>query len=395
MIFNLKEKGIARRAVMLLTLIASLTLTSTNLRANTGSCGGTIISVPFSDVQSSNIFFCAIAEAYFSGLTNGTTATTYSPGDNVTREQMAAFVSRTLDQSLARGSQRAALGQWWTQQFFSSSAETSVGGFPLSVKSDGEYLWVGGAGAVGRVRASDGKYIEFWTTGTDNAADLLIANGRIYALCGGSPAKLYAIDPEQPAGNAALLTTLPVGANGIAYDGEHILTANASSITNYHVPSGSQITYSSGFNQPAGIVYDGHTFWVTDSGDDKLKQVLVTGQISQVVDVGHFPGSPVFDGTNIWVPCGSNQVTVVRAATGQVIATLTDNGLGGSTAAAFDGERIMITNGTTDSVSLWRATDLKALGSFSTGAGTIPQGVCSDGINFWVVLRNSEKLARY
>src|SRR6266404_3073624 len=120
------KKRIARRSVMLLILIASLTLTSTNLRANTGTCGGTIISVPFSDVQSSNIFFCAIAEAYFSGLTNGTTATTYSPGDNVTREQMAAFVSRTLDQSLKRGSQRAALGQWWTQQFFSASAETSV-----------------------------------------------------------------------------------------------------------------------------------------------------------------------------------------------------------------------------------------------------------------------------
>jgi hypothetical protein len=59
-------------------------------------------TVPFTDV-SSNIFFCQIAEAYFSGLTNGTTPTTYSPDDFVRRDQMAAFTTRTQDAALIRG----------------------------------------------------------------------------------------------------------------------------------------------------------------------------------------------------------------------------------------------------------------------------------------------------
>ena len=68
-------------------------------------------TLPFTDVMG-NIFFCQIAEAYFSGLTNGTTPTTYSPSDPVLRDQMAAFVTRTQDSALRRGSRRAALGQW-------------------------------------------------------------------------------------------------------------------------------------------------------------------------------------------------------------------------------------------------------------------------------------------
>src|SRR6478672_294590 len=67
--------------------------------------------LPFTDTGSTT--FCAqIAEAYYSGLSNGTTATSYSPSAVVNREQMAAFVTRTLDQSLLRGSRRAALNQW-------------------------------------------------------------------------------------------------------------------------------------------------------------------------------------------------------------------------------------------------------------------------------------------
>src|SRR4030095_407857 len=97
------------RLIMLIAAVSLITAASTVLQASqTGSCGGQSTTIPFDDVGPGNLFFCAIAEAYFSGLTNGTTATTYSPSANVTREQMAAFVSRTLDQSLRRGSNQAA-----------------------------------------------------------------------------------------------------------------------------------------------------------------------------------------------------------------------------------------------------------------------------------------------
>ena len=82
-----------------------------------------MITLPFTDVMG-NAFFCQIAAAYFSGLTNGTTATTFSPTQTVTREQMAAFTTRTLDQSLKRGSQRAVAKKWWTPG--SGSVSTSA-----------------------------------------------------------------------------------------------------------------------------------------------------------------------------------------------------------------------------------------------------------------------------
>src|SRR4029077_8780567 len=103
------------RTAGLLTLATIIIAASSLLRADTGTCGGATITLPFSDVMSSP-FFCQIAEAYFSGLANGTTLSTYSPSANVPREQMAAFVTRTMDQALKRGSRRSVLDQFWTPQ---------------------------------------------------------------------------------------------------------------------------------------------------------------------------------------------------------------------------------------------------------------------------------------
>ena len=107
------------------------------------------------------------------------------------------------------------------------------------------------------------------------------------------------------------------------------------------------------------------------------------------------PQIPTFDGNNIWVPnYSSNSVSVVRASTGAVLATLTGNGLIGTPgAAAFDGQRVLVTN-TDNQVSLWKAADLTALGFLSTGPGTGPTFACSDGINFWIVLLGTKMLAR-
>jgi hypothetical protein len=73
------NRSILIRTVVLITFMASLTAFSTRLQADTGTCGGVTITLPFNDVMASP-FFCQIAAAYFSGLTNGTTATAYSPG---------------------------------------------------------------------------------------------------------------------------------------------------------------------------------------------------------------------------------------------------------------------------------------------------------------------------
>jgi hypothetical protein len=355
-------------------------------------------TLPFTDVMA-NIFFCQIAEAYFSGLTNGTTPTTYSPNDFVRRDQMAAFTTRTQDSALKLGSRRAALGQWATPTELPLTGLTQMDNHPFLVASDGADLWVANftSGTVFRVRSSDGTVLGSWH-GAANATGVLVARGRIYVTGDTVPGNLYVIHPVSPPAGVATLSSL-LGANpiGIATDGTFIWTANQGSpgsVSRTDPDSGATTNVVAGFLNPRGILFDGTYLWVTDIGDNKLKKLDSNGNVLQNLPVGISPQFPVFDGSNIWVPNGGdNSITVVRARDGMVLATLTGNGLNGPGVAAFDGQRILVTN-FGNSVSLWKAADLTPIGSISTGASTNPVGACSDGINFWITLFSANQMAR-
>jgi hypothetical protein len=392
------------RGTLIISLMLFISIASSRPHADSGSCGGATTTLPFTDVPGSSIFFCSIAEAYFSTLTNGSTATTYNPTDPVLRQQMAAFVTRTMDQSLKRGSRRAALDQYWTPTPADGLALTTIGTYPTQVKSDGADLWVANVSSetVSRVRASDGKLLETWT-GAPGVYTVLAAKGLIFATGGTRPGSLYQIDPTQPVGAVATLTSsLGVWPIGIAFDGARIWTASYGSPGSVSIVTLNPLsvtTVTAGFNSLIGILYDGANIWVTDTGTstgDKLFKLASNGAIIQTVTTGVGPRWPVFDGTNIWVPNReSNTVTVVRASTGAELATLTGNGLNNPLTAAFDGERVLVTNVNGHSVSLWKAADLTPLGSVSTGSSTQPVGACSDGLNFWVTLNLTGQLARF
>jgi DNA-binding beta-propeller fold protein YncE len=393
------------RKIVFLVSIAVLVSLSSAMRADTGNCEGQMIILPFTDVSAGNVFFCSIAEAFFSGLTNGTSDTTYSPGNVVPREQMAAFVTRTMDQTLKRGSRRSALNQYWTTQGSNNLALTTIGDGPQLLQFDKADVWVanGASGTVSRVRASDGKLVGTWT-GASSAFAVLCAMGKVFVTGDETPGKLYQIDPTQTAGAVSTLSSslgnLPIG---IAYDGQKIWTANGGgsvSIITLNPPSVTNV--STGFTSLLGILYDGANIWVTDDiagSVGKLRKLDSTGAILQSVDVGALPAWPAFDGTNIWVPNeSSNTISVVRAigALGAtVLVTLNGNGLNDPSQAAFDGERILVTNQSGNSVSLWRASDLTPIGVFTTGTSTLPLGVCSDRVNFWITLSAADKLARF
>ncbi len=394
------------KTIVIISLALSLVYASAHTRAD---CNLT----PFADISGSP-FICQIAEAYFSGLTNGTSATTFSPNDPVTREQMAAFVTRTLDQSLKRGSRRAVLDQWWTPQTDLDLGITVVGSAPELVKSDGQDLWVtnSGSDSVCRVRASDGKLLETWT-GATNPYGILVAAAHVWVTASFSPGRLYVINPQQPAGNVLTATSnLGDNTHGITFDGAFIWTANTGlnlggSLSRVNPVSMEVTTYSAGVNRPWGIICDGSSLWVTDNLPNGqgglLHQVDFNGNIIRSIPVGESPWEPAFDGTNIWVPSGQSSVngvvTVVRASNGTVLATLTNNALVGPFQAAFDGERILVTGSLSSNVALWKADDLTPLGLVSTGNASGPLGVCSDGLNFWITLSRdllrSGKLARF
>jgi hypothetical protein len=394
------------RFTLLIFLMFSFTLLSTRLKADTGNCGGATTTLPFTDVMG-NSLFCQIAAAYFSGLTNGTSATTYSPAQSVTREQMAAFVTRTMDQSLKRGSRRAALDQYWTPKSRDGLGLINLPDNPNQIRSDGTDLWIRvGDSNVSRVRASDGKVLETWTGVSGSfPSDLLVAKGRIFILGNNNPGTLHQIDPSQPAGTVTTLTNIGAFPEGIAFDGSRIWTANfgptccnSGSVSIVTLNPITVTTVGSGFNSPRRILYDGANMWVLDGapGGPLLRKLDASGNILQTLPLSDFPNSLVFDGTNLWIAGftdnigdDTSSVMVVRAATGTVLATLTGNGLNNPTDIAFDGERILVTNFLGDSVSLWKASDLTPLGSVSTGAGSFPRGVCSDGLNFWITLENN------
>src|SRR5690349_1545356 len=188
------NRSISVRLVAIIALIASLTVLSNRIQADTGTCGGVTITLPFNDVMASP-FFCQIAAAYYSGLTNGTTATTYSPTDTVTREQMAAFISRTMDQSLKRGSQRTVAKQWAGPQNAGSLSTIGVGSTPEQVEFDGTDLWLANRldNSVMRIRPADGKLLDTWT-GAQMSTAILTAMGRVFITGNTSPGKLYMID---------------------------------------------------------------------------------------------------------------------------------------------------------------------------------------------------------
>src|SRR5262247_445089 len=130
----------SRSAVLCLLAGASLLLGGS--AGALGTCG------PFTDVAA-DVFCPFVLEIFYLGITTGTTATTYDPTANVTRLQMAAFLSRSVDGVLKRGSRRAILGRFWTPQNDGVLGYTSVASVPRLLHSDGADIWVANGGGGG------------------------------------------------------------------------------------------------------------------------------------------------------------------------------------------------------------------------------------------------------
>jgi hypothetical protein len=301
---------------------------------------------------------------------------------------------------LKRGSRRAALNRFWPTEANVALALTSVGGLPGAVVSDGEDIWVANGGILSRVHASDGKLLATWTGAVNGANGVISAMGKVFSSGNLSPGQLYRVDPSQPVGSvttvASNLGDFPFG---LTYDGSRIWTANNESLS--IVTPGAAIpwtvtTVTTGFGRLNGMIFDGANVWTTNIGPFALLKLDAAGAILQTVTVDGSPLFPAFDGTNIWVPIfNAGKLTVVRASNGAILTTLTGNGMTDPGFVAFDGQRVLVASFNGNTVSLWKAADLTPLGFVGTGAGTKPNGACSDGVNFWISLFGTGQLARF
>ncbi len=349
---------------------------------------------PFTDVS---LALCPyVLEMYYLGITAGTSPTTYSPDNTMTRGQAAVFVSKGVNQALSRSSRRAALGQWWTTTPHYAIGLGVTGDAYGQIACDGANVWVGSSGGVSRVLASDGRALETWS-GPGGGA-LVSAMGRIFIAADSTPGQVFMIDPSQPVGKAVLVADdLGAQPQSIAFDGAKLWTASRDGSISIIEPGATtpwlSTTLTPGFKEALGLVFDGSNMWVTDPPVGKIHKLDSQGGILASYAVGDGVQYPIFDGENIWVPncCG---VALVRPASGASVAYLQDPGTSAPQRVAFDGQRALVLSGNTDVVSLWNAATLERIQTTSLGTGATPQGVCSDGINFWVTLGNGE-LARY
>jgi hypothetical protein len=378
--------------LFLIAVLSVFAVVSGGMSALLATCG------PFTDTA--NDAFCPfVLEVFYTGITSGTTATTYDPTSNVTRLQMAAFLARTVDAALKRGSRRAAMDRFWNGQ---QAGLTTIGTGPQLVAADGADVWAAnfGSSSVSRVRASDGMLLETWT-GASSAYGVIAAMGKILVTGASSPGNLYLIDPSQTAGAVTTVaSTLGNTPNGLVFDGARIWTANLGNSVSIVTPGSipwTVTTVTTGFGHLPGAVFDGSNVWVTVQDAGTILKLDSGGAILQTVTVGAGPSFPLYDGSNIWVPNqNGNSVTVIRPATGSVLTTLTGNGLNGPTAAAFDGQRVLVTNNAgTGGFSIFKAADLTPVTNLVFGAAAGPFGVCSDGIDFWIAANTLNVLARF
>jgi hypothetical protein len=307
-----------------------------------------------------------------------------------------------MDQSLKRGSRRAALNQWWTltDQGALRSVSFNPGSSLHDIVCDGQDLWVSEEnGNVFRVRASDGKLLGTWT-GATGARGLIAAAGRIFiagTLGSINPGKIYVINPEAAPGPVTVFENdIGASANEITFDGANLWTANVTgSISRINVGTGIDSTFTSGFATPVNILWDGTSLWVNDG---QVKRVDPTNaSVLETIPVTGISNMR-FDGTNLWLSgYNTDTVTIVRATgalRGTVLATLTGNGLHSPYGMAFDGERMLVCN-TFGSVSLFKAADFTPLGNVSTGATSDTRFACSDGVNFWVIRYSTRDIVRF
>ena len=209
------------RFVISLSLVAAISVLIGASQSLLGNCG------PFTDVAA-DAFCPLILEIFTLGITTGTTATTFDPAGNVSRLQMAAFLSRTVDGTLKRAGRRAALGQFWTPQ-----TELGAGGDDARrVGPAGPVRWDGPLGG-GRRRNGDsdpGRRRLRWP-GPGRAPP---AHRRSWPRWGGSSSAAWT-SPESSTGSTRVLrpgavttlaTNLGLGPLGLAFDGTKIWSAN-------------------------------------------------------------------------------------------------------------------------------------------------------------------------
>ena len=122
-----------------------------------------------------------------------------------------------------------------------------------------------------------------------------------------------------------------------------------------------RVDYTTFPASPEYLAFDGKTMWLIDESRG-VERLDSAGNVVQTIPTAGTPGRPAFDGANLWVPlsnpgAGFSAIVVIRVSDGTALTTIMGNGLNAPSSAAFDGERILVTNPNTG-VSIFQAASL-------------------------------------
>jgi hypothetical protein len=357
---------------------------------------------PFADVLASDPFCPFILEAFDNGITSGTSTTTFSPGNTVTRNQMVVFFDKGVDLTLHRGTVRTAMGKTWFPSSTSGAVVTDAGGAINDIVTDGINLWIARADSkILKVSAADRRLLETWTIPAGSPRKLGYFVGLVWIA--DNLGNLYYFNPSNPAGSAILALGPSAGVAvgnypALAFDGTNIWWGNAAGATILTFSLGS--TQVNGITAPSnvdGLVFDGTNMWLLLASSVLAKATLPTAAVPlpAILEALTLPGAVnpckmLYDGSNIWFASGvASTLYVVHPTTTSpsvlpssiILNAPVSNVVSFPYAIAFDGENVMIGGLNNGAVALYKATTQTLLGAFATGASSV-LGIASEGRTF-------------
>ena len=336
-----------RRLLLVPVLLAGLALSGVASLA-IAACG------PFSDVGAGICPF--VVSMYYLGITAGTTATTYSPGNPVTRGQMAIFmgalfnlIKRTENPyRLATGMHGQAFNFNYADRF-----ETGNTNVPIGFATDGFFNYVASASnnKIDMFYKGNGhRYVTTLTTISNNGPMVCDGNYLFITSFNGTSMSRYQIrtgtltDPW--------VTGLSGMANDVAIAADKIIVANTGGVDIVAL-NGGVIEHSNALGYARGIAYMGDgTFWVAIASTllhmDLNAAILGSANLTNATS-GH---QVAFDGQNVWVPLINGDIDVVAtrgAQQGAVVDTFAMSSFGATYAGGitFTGQWI-VASGTGD-----------------------------------------------
>lgn len=334
----------SKRRFLLVPLLAAALAVSGVASVALATCG------PFGDVGPGICRF--VLSMYYLGITAGTSGTTYSPNDPVTRGQMAIFLGTLYNQvKRTENGYRLATGMH-SQAFnynFADHFETVHTSFPVGFATDGQFNYVASANSnkIDMFNRNYGHgYVNFVTTVHNNGPMASDGNYLFIGTYNSNSLSYYRFR------DSALGDPWVTGLNGLPNDiviaRDKLLVSHSTGVDLVGVNSGLVEHSLPMLTGGHGAVYVGaNTFWAA-SGTQLLKVDLDSWAVSGAVN---FNGTAngiqlAYDGQNVWVPLedGTIDIVAIRGAQGgQVVDHLDFTGAGatGTGGIVFTGQWVV------------------------------------------------------